>query len=38
MDIESVHKKFLKRWLEKGNEDFEIIKDILIKIKEASHE
>jgi len=37
-DIESVHKKFLKRWLGKRNEDFEEIKSILIRIKEVGSE
>jgi len=32
-DIESVHKKFVKRWLENENEDFEEIKTIIENIK-----
>ena len=32
-DIESVHKKFIKRWIENSNEDFEKIKSIIENIK-----
>jgi hypothetical protein len=37
-DIESVHKKFLKRWLSKGNEDFQEIENVLMRIKDMAHE
>ena len=36
-DIESVHKKFLKRWLERGSKDFEVIEDTLMRIKEDNY-
>jgi len=33
-DIEQVHKKFIKRWINNQNTDFNAIKDIIEKIKE----
>ena len=33
-DIEKIHKKFIKRWLDKENKDFQFISDIIRQFKE----
>jgi len=33
-DIEKIHKKFIKRWLDKENDDFQSIKEVIRQIKE----